>query len=86
MIKKGDDKNLFCTNCGERTPLRSVKSGRGLAAPSIQQPATIVQSEKLKGKKTRTPHGINRDKSELEQALLNRGYEVIDSTNVGPTG
>lgn len=78
--KKGDNNNLFCLNCGNLTPVRTIRHARGLTAPTIQQPTAIVQSQATK----RKPRGINRDKSELEQALLNRGYQIIDVNYVEP--
>lgn len=81
---KGDNNNLFCTNCGNRTPVRTIKHSRGLAAPSIQQPTAVVQST-LGKHRTRKPQGVNRDKSELEESLLSRGYEIISSYHVEPS-
>lgn len=84
--KKGDDNNLQCANCGQLLPIRSIRQGRGLATPSIQQKPSLPQSEELKKKagRTRTPKSINnatKERSEIEQSLIDKGYEIIDSTN-----
>lgn len=83
VIKEGDTNNAFCCNCGHLTPLRQVKHGRGLAAPSIQQPPAIVQSKTLPP--SRKPLGINRKVNELEQSLIQKGYTMIDSQTIEPT-
>lgn len=89
LVKKSsDDSNFFCTNCGQPTPIRSVRTNRGIAAPTIQQKPAIVQSENARNQlgSQRRPKGINRQRSELEQALLSRGYEVSNSSTIEPTG
>lgn len=88
--KKGDNNNLFCTNCGALTPLRTVKHSRGLAAPAIQmleRTAAVIQSDKpnVRGK-DRRPKGINSDKkNELEESLISKGFQVKDSQTIEPT-
>ena len=84
---KGDNNSLLCTNCGHKTPIRTIKHSRGLASPTIQQLTVIVQSSQIKERgKDRKPKGIgNRKKSELEESLLQRGYTIIDSQYVEPT-
>ena len=80
-----DTNNAFCTNCGHTTPLRQIKHGRGLTAPSIQQDTAIVQN-KNPNVAHRRPKGINNNKrSELEQDLINKGFQVIDSQTIEPS-
>jgi hypothetical protein len=86
VAKKGDNSNLFCTNCGHLTPLRTIKHGRGLAAPFIQQPTAIIQSEsKIRGR-DRKPRGVNSDKKDpLVESLISKGFQIIDSQTIEPT-
>lgn len=81
--KKGDIHNLFCTECGGLTPLRTIKHARGLSAPSIQQHTAMVQSRDTSGT-NRRPKPINRKKNALEHDLINKGYTVIDSDYIEP--
>lgn len=91
--KQGDINNAFCTNCGNLTPLRTIKHSRGLAAPSMQEPTTIVQpTEKGQIKKgsQRIPKSINtktnnKEEYSAEKYLTDRGYTIIDSQYVEPT-
>ena len=86
--KKTDNKNLFCTHCGALTPIRSVKHGRGLAAPAIQnQQTAIAQPTKNIGiGKNRIPAGIhsNKQKNPLEDMLIKKGFQIIDSQYIEP--
>lgn len=84
VVTEMDANNAFCTHCGHTTPLRQVKHGRGLTAPSIQQPPAIVQSQKTLPS-DRKPRSINRKTHELEQSLIQRGYTVIDSQVIEPS-
>lgn len=80
-----DTNRAFCTNCGHSTPLRQIKHGRGLTAPSIQQDTAIVQN-KNPNVAHRKPRGIHDNKrSELEQDLISKGFEVIDSQTIEPS-
>lgn len=84
VIKEIDTNNAFCTNCGHTTPLRQIKHGRGLTAPSIQQESAVVQS-KNPIIAHRRPRGINDNKrTQLEQDLISKGYEIIDSQTIEP--
>jgi DNA-directed RNA polymerase subunit RPC12/RpoP len=89
IANPGDEKNnLKCLNCGALTPRRTVKHGRGLAVPSIQQEeqTAIVQTDKpnIKGK-DRRPKGIHSGKkNELEESLISKGFQVTDSQVVEP--
>ncbi len=90
--KKGDNNNLFCMNCGALTPRRTVKHGRGLAEPAIQneEQTALVQSDKqnVRGRDRRKPAGIHSGKKNpLEESLISKGFQVIDSnqTIVEPT-
>lgn len=77
---KGDTNNLLCTNCGQRTPIRSLKQARSLVAPSIQQTTSIVQSKsETETENKRKPKGINRKQSDLEKYLSQRGRQIIQS-------
>lgn len=86
IILPTDLNNLFCSNCGHTTPVRTVKHGRGLAAPSIQQPTAIIQSKNPTSAKDRKPQGINRGKKKdpIEQQLINQGFQVIDVQTIEP--
>lgn len=79
--KKGDIHNLFCTECGGLTPLRTIKHARGLSAPMIQQQSTAVQS---RDDNKRRPTPINRKKNPLEEQLIKQGYTVINSDYIEP--
>lgn len=85
-----DRNNLFCTNCGALTPLRSVRYDRGLAAPAIQQPAGqtggIIQSQVEGGPRSRRPRGIHSNKAEnpLVKQLSDRGMQIVDSQYIEP--
>jgi hypothetical protein len=66
--RKTDNKNLFCTHCGALTPIRSVKHGRGLAAPPIQlgQQTAITQSKNVRVGRDRLPSGIHTTNKEIQ--------------------
>jgi hypothetical protein len=73
-------------NCGALTPLRTVKHGRGLAEPAIQnlEQTALIQSDKpnVKGR-DRRPRGIHTNKkNELEESLISKGFQVIDIQEV----
>ena len=79
--KKGDIHNLFCTECGGLTPLRTIKHARGLSAPMIQQQSMAVQS---RDNNKRMPKRINSKKNPLEDDLIRKGYTVINSDYIEP--
>ena len=84
--RAGDNLNLFCTNCGSLTPIRTIKRSRGLSAPVVQQQTVIVQNSANKTIAKRKPKGVNDGKkSELEQSLIEKGFTVIDSQTIEPT-
>lgn len=75
--RKTDRNNLFCTNCGALTPIRSVRHERGLAAPAIQiAQAAMVQS---KASFVRKPRGLTEKHNPLADALEAKGMQVVDS-------
>lgn len=75
--RKTDRKNLFCTNCGSLTPIRSVRHERGLAAPAIQlEQAAMVQS---RDKFMRKPRGLTEKHNPLRDALEAKGMQVSES-------
>lgn len=79
LITRPDDNYfLFCTNCGQRTALRSIKRERGLAAPAIQEKTVAVQSTHLKKAKDRRPRGLKVKNTALEEYLLSKGFTVVD--------
>lgn len=81
---KGDIHNLFCTECGGLTPLRTIKHARGLSAPSIQQQTAMVQSRNNISGIDRKPKRINSKKNPLEDDLIKQGYTVINSDYIEP--
>lgn len=86
--KPGDTaNNLFCLNCGHSTPIRTIKHSRSLIAPSIQQQTALVQSQDAinSSGKHRRPKGINRKPKTLEQDLISKGFQVIDSQTIEPS-
>ena len=85
---KTDTNNLRCLHCGALTPIRSVKHGRGLTAPAIQnQQTAIAQPTKNIGiGKNRIPTGIhsNKQKNPLEEQLIKKGFQIIDTQYIEP--
>ncbi len=92
--KKGDNNNLFCLNCGALTPRRTVKHGRGLALPAIQQTqqdqtgiaqASAAATSNNRGR-DRKPKGIHSGKkNELEESLISKGFQVTDVQTIEPS-
>lgn len=80
LIQKIEDlNNMFCTNCGNVTPLRTIKHSRGLSAPSIQQETIVASAKSSMRAKNRMPRGIDRKPNELAKSLLEKGFQVIRS-------
>ena len=81
-----DNKNLRCNHCGALTPIRSIKHGRGLAAPAIQLQETGIAQPKTAMGKSRLPEGIhsNKQKNPFEEQLISKGFQIIDSQYIEP--
>ena len=69
---KGNEFNLKCWECGEEVPIKSIKFETALSMVDAQ-PSIIIQARNWKrGSK-------QREKNPIEQELIGRGFEVIQS-------
>src|SRR5919108_3025925 len=78
-----DDKHLFCTNCGHKTPLRILKHLRGIAGPSIQrqQSSSIIVQPSTNKMKDRKPTSMLNNKiadPAIEMLKGRSGITIID--------
>src|SRR5215216_236171 len=83
-----DNQNLFCTNCGAKTPLRTMKHLKDITGPTMQgkKSSIVVQpSIETRGSNRRPSSMINDKVSDPHiESLKNRsGITIIDSqTNI----
>jgi hypothetical protein len=69
---KGNEFNLKCWECGDEVPIKSIKFDTALTTVD-NAPSTIIQAKNWK-------RGFKpKDKNPIEQELIHRGLQVIDS-------
>lgn len=73
---KGNEFDLKCWECGEQVPIKSIKFETALGQTDSEG-SVIVQSRKWK--RGIQGAGTGKEKNPLEQELIGRGFQVIDS-------
>ena len=79
IVRKSDNINTFCPNCGELVPIKSVKFDTGLIPNGLWPQPTVILQPSDKSLWSRRPRSRPRNPIEAEIESKGPGYTIIDS-------